>query len=608
LSSVRTMWSTIEAAAAAMAQGNFVVVVDNEDRENEGDLIMAAQFATVEQTAFMVKHTNGILCVPITAARAVELDLPQMIKDNQDRNGTAFSVSCDATVGTTTGASALDRARTTRVLSQPASGPASLNRPGHIFPLVARAGGTCERGGHTEAAVDLCQLGGCRPAGLICELMHPDGTMMRRNACLRFAREHGLEIITTAQIVEFRQTVQGGVSPPRAIATAVDEQRLLQSAADEYYMKVALKLADRGRMSAPPNPWVGCVLVKDDEIIGQGFHHQAGGLHAEPLALADANARHPGAVNGCTAYVTLEPCHHHGKTAPCDQALIAAGVGRVVICLGDPDVRVRGLGVATLMKAGVKTRVGVCEDLGKHSLRSYIRHRCTGRPFVVVKSALTLDGKIACADKTSQWITGPEARADVHLLRARSQAILVGTGTALSDRPRLTTRINGMVDESVDLPPVVPSLRVALDRTGKITSGPLLDTAMAPTLLFTSAATPDATLGLWKKAGVQVCVVPCDGSQRLSLTAVLDELGARGVLQLLVEGGSETHSEFLRARLVDEVHMYKGSTVLGHGGIPWVTADMARTITDANFWNLRSVRHMGNDLCAEYEVSAGSKL
>ena len=148
-----------------------------------------------------------------------------------------------------------------------------------------------------------------------------------------------------------------------------------------------------------------------------------------------------------------------------------------------------------------------------------------------------------------------------------------------------------MVDESVDLPPVVPSLRVALDRTGKITSGPLLDTAMAPTLLFTSAATPDATLGLWKKAGVQVCVVPCDGSQRLSLTAVLDELGARGVLQLLVEGGSETHSEFLRARLVDEVHMYKGSTVLGHGGIPWVTADMARTITDANFWYGQELRH-----------------
>eukprot|EP00036_Acanthoecidae_sp_10tr_P007342 CAMPEP_0182916298 /NCGR_PEP_ID=MMETSP0105_2-20130417/849_1 /TAXON_ID=81532 ORGANISM="Acanthoeca-like sp., Strain 10tr" /NCGR_SAMPLE_ID=MMETSP0105_2 /ASSEMBLY_ACC=CAM_ASM_000205 /LENGTH=215 /DNA_ID=CAMNT_0025053231 /DNA_START=20 /DNA_END=664 /DNA_ORIENTATION=+ len=200
--------TAVVAAAKAIGEGKFVVVVDNEDRENEGDLVMAAQFVTTQACAFMVAHTNGLLCVPMTAGRAEALDLPAMVRDNEDRNGTAFTITCDAAVGTTTGASASDRALTTRLLAADGTVAADLNRPGHILPLVARPGGLLTRGGHTEASVDLCYLAGCRPVALICELMHPWGTMMRRDGCSAFAARHGLVIVSTRQLEAYRRTVQ----------------------------------------------------------------------------------------------------------------------------------------------------------------------------------------------------------------------------------------------------------------------------------------------------------------------------------------------------------------------------------------------------------------
>ena len=329
--------------------------------------------------------------------------------------------------------------------------------------------------------------------------------------------------------------------------------------------------------------------------------------------MRDAEARAAGSVKGCTVYTTLEPCHHQGRTGPCDQALIDAGVARVAVSVLDPDEKVAGQGVAHIKAAGIAVVTAVAQAEGKAALREYLHHRNTGRPYTVLKAALSLDGKIACGDGSSQWITGEAARADGHVLRARSQAILVGSGTAATDAPSLTTRV---VDEVYDalgvLPPSNASLRVVLDSTGATVAGSLLDTSSAPTLIFTSDAAPATVVEGWKAAGVQVCVVPAAdaaaaGGSGLSLAAVLDELGARGILQLLVEGGSAVHASFLRSNLVDEIYMYKGATALGGSAKSWIAADLTATIADAKFWHLRSARVLGNDVCMEYELR-GSKL
>src|SRR5256886_11759118 len=198
-------------------------------------------------------------------------------------------------------------------------------------------------------------------------------------------------------------------------------------------MAAAVARGEQGRLTAAPNPWVGCVLVRDGEIVGRGFHRAAGEPHAEALALAQAGGR----ARGATAVVTLEPCTHFGRTPPCTPALVEAGVARVVVAVLDPDPRVSGRGVEELRAAGVAVDVGVGAAEAEASLRPYLHHRRTGRPLCLLQAAVSLDGRTAAADGTSQWITGPEARADAHRLRAESQAVIVGAGTALADRPSL---------------------------------------------------------------------------------------------------------------------------------------------------------------------------
>ena len=203
---------SVKDAIAAMRQGELVIVVDDTDRENEGDLIMAAGAATPEKMAFMIRHTSGVICVPMTAERLDQLDLPQMVQRNEARLGTAFTVSVDAREGITTGISAADRARTIRVLADPASKPADVVKPGHIFPLRAREGGVLVRAGQTEAAVDLARIAGLNPAGVICEIMNDDGTMARVPALTRFARKHKLLMITIADLIRYRMRTEGLVT------------------------------------------------------------------------------------------------------------------------------------------------------------------------------------------------------------------------------------------------------------------------------------------------------------------------------------------------------------------------------------------------------------
>jgi diaminohydroxyphosphoribosylaminopyrimidine deaminase/5-amino-6-(5-phosphoribosylamino)uracil reductase len=358
-------------------------------------------------------------------------------------------------------------------------------------------------------------------------------------------------------------------------------------------MAEAVALGERGRLTAPPNPWVGSVVVgSDGQVVGRGFHCRAGEPHAEVHALREAGER----ARGATVYVTLEPCAHHGRTPPCAPALVEAGVGRVVVAILDPDERVAGRGIGILRAAGISVHVGAGAAAATRSLAPYLHHRRTGRPLCLLKTAASLDGRTAAADGTSQWITGPEARADAHRLRAESGAVVVGAGTALADQPSLTFRNLAFED---GLTPSQP-LRVLLDAAGRVpATGPLFDLGVAPTLvLTTSTAAPEARRA-WTEAGAEVEEVPQAGG--IDLAVALDLLGRRGILQAMVEGGATIHGAFLRAGLVDRLVVYAGGVVLGSEGLPLFAGPGPGTLAEASRWRLTGVRSLGVDARLDWE-------
>jgi diaminohydroxyphosphoribosylaminopyrimidine deaminase/5-amino-6-(5-phosphoribosylamino)uracil reductase len=357
-------------------------------------------------------------------------------------------------------------------------------------------------------------------------------------------------------------------------------------------MAAALALGEQGRLTAPPNPWVGCVLVRGGEIVGRGFHRAPGEAHAEVVALAEAGER----ARGATAVVTLEPCAHFGRTPPCALGLLEAGVRRVVVALLDPDLKVSGRGVARLREAGVPVDVGVGAEAAAASLAPYLYHRRTGRPLCLLKAAVSLDGRTAAADGSSQWITGPEARADAHWLRAQSQAVVVGAGTALADRPSLTAR---------DVDPPVPRqpLRVLLDARGRVPAvGPLFDPALAATLIVTTALAGRTAVKAWLDAGADVEEVPmsADGAG-VDLAAALALLGPRGVLQAMVEGGAALHGSLVRAGLADRLVLYVGGRLLGDAGRPLLAGPGPATLAEARPWRVTATTPLGPDLRLDCE-------
>jgi diaminohydroxyphosphoribosylaminopyrimidine deaminase/5-amino-6-(5-phosphoribosylamino)uracil reductase len=295
-----------------------------------------------------------------------------------------------------------------------------------------------------------------------------------------------------------------------------------------------------------PNPMVGVVIVdRHGEVAGEGYHHQAGFPHAEQEALEAAGSR----AQGGTLYVNLEPCAHLHRTPSCADAVILAGIRRVVVSMADPDERTRGVGLAKLEGAGIETVLGSQEHAALRLNEFYVKHRSTGRPFVSAKFAMSLDGKIATRAGESRWITGAESRAHGHRLRHMHDAILVGVNTVLTDDPELTARLDGVEARQ--------PLRVILD--SKLRTPPGARVAGPNTLIATTSdgAGPAETLRL-----------PPDAAGRVALEPLLDELGRRGVLSVLVEGGSETHASFLGAGLVDKVYAYISPALIGGRDAP----------------------------------------
>lgn len=342
-------------------------------------------------------------------------------------------------------------------------------------------------------------------------------------------------------------------------------------------MALALRLARRGLYTTDPNPRVGCVIADGDRVVGSGWHEAAGGAHAEIAALNDAAEP----VRGLTAYVTLEPCAFHGRTPPCVDALIEAGIGRVVVPIEDPHERVRGQGLQRLREAGVEVASGLLAEQAEDLNPGFLKRMRTGRPWLRVKSAVSLDGRTGLANGESQWITGEAARQDVQRWRARSSAILTGSGTVLADDPRLNARVGGAV---------LQPLRVVADSRWRTPVNSRLLSDGSDVLLAGVGEAPAALAG----SDVECLALPA-AAGGIDLGALLDELGRRGVNEVQVEAGSRLCGALFTQGLVDEVLLYVAPLLLGDGGPgPFAFGPLESMAQRAHFKVLES-RRVGED-------------
>ena len=354
------------------------------------------------------------------------------------------------------------------------------------------------------------------------------------------------------------------------------------------HMARALELARSVLGRTSPNPAVGAVLVKDGRVVGEGATAPPGGAHAEVAALRAAGD----AARGATLYVTLEPCSIYGRTPPCTDAILAAGVSEVVVAFGDPDPRVDGSGLAQLREAGVEVRGGDGSAAAAEHYRAYAQHRRSGRPLVIAKWAASLDGKIAATSGDARWVSGPEARAWSHRLRVQHDAILVGVETVLLDDPQLTARLD---DAGADLR---QPLRVVLDSHGRTPASArvLDDQDVARTVICCTADAADSWRAAIEACGARVAEVAADVAGRVDLGAMLDWLGQEGVVSLIVEGGGRVHGAFFDAQLVQQVHAVVAPSVIGGAAANAVAGAGATRMADAT--RLRDVRvvWLGRDL------------
>ncbi|MCV2891022.1 bifunctional diaminohydroxyphosphoribosylaminopyrimidine deaminase/5-amino-6-(5-phosphoribosylamino)uracil reductase RibD [Ruegeria aquimaris] len=353
---------------------------------------------------------------------------------------------------------------------------------------------------------------------------------------------------------------------------------------DERYMALALSLGRREQGACWPNPAVGCVIVSDGRIVGRGWTQQGGRPHAETVALAQAGA----AARGATAFVTLEPCAHHGKTPPCAEALIAAGVARVVSAIEDSDPRVAGKGFALLREAGIEVTTGVLADAAARDLAGFFLKTEQGRPWITLKMASSFDGRSATATGESKWITGSYARKLVHAMRARHDAVMVGAGTARADDPSLTVRDLGIARQPVrivvsrylDLPLMSQLARTARQVPVWLCHGPGVD--------------PDRGKA-WESTGAEL--IPCAVSgMQISGLDLVQQLGARGLTRVFCEGGSALAASLLAEDLVDELVGFTAGVAIGAEGLPAIGAMGLERLAEAPRFRLIEMENVGGDV------------
>jgi len=357
-------------------------------------------------------------------------------------------------------------------------------------------------------------------------------------------------------------------------------------AADRFYMEVALALAREGLGRTSPNPAVGCVVVRDGRIVGRGFHPRAGEPHAEVFALEQAGP----AARGAHLYVTLEPCSHHGRTPPCADRIVAAGVRRVVAAMADPNPAVAGRGLARLRRAGLEVRVGVAEAEARRLNEAFCLSVVQRRAFVHLKLAATLDGKTATASGDSRWITSAQSRERVHRLRDRCGVVLVGVGTAEADNPRLSVRLPGRPERRC--------LRVVLDPRARIPMGlSMLEPAEAPfTLVVCGPRAEPSRQRALEARGARVLEV-WEEAGGLDLGGLLTRLYDMGHMEVLVEGGAETARRFLDAGLVDRLHLFYAPKLLGgRDAVPMVGGPSPDHIAQAREVAELEIERIGPDL------------
>ena len=354
-------------------------------------------------------------------------------------------------------------------------------------------------------------------------------------------------------------------------------------------MRAALALARRGLGTTWPNPSVGCVIVRDGRVVGRGYTAPGGRPHAEPVALAMAGPQ----AKGATAYVTLEPCCHWGRSPPCTDALIVAGIARIVVAARDPDPRVNGQGLAKLKAAGIEVTTGLLEAEALDTLTGFSHRITLGRPMVTLKLASTLDGRIATHAGESQWITGAAARRLAHAMRGRHDAVMVGVGTVLADNPELTCRIPGFRP--------TPVVRIVADshlRT-PLTSRLLATAGDIPTWFLLREGTNLAREEAFTTIGAKLIKIP--GSPAgVDLTAAMTALGAAGLTRVLVEGGGQLAAALLRADLVDHIAWFHAPTVMGGDGWPAVQAFGIETLAHMPRFRRDCITAIGDDMLSEF--------
>jgi diaminohydroxyphosphoribosylaminopyrimidine deaminase/5-amino-6-(5-phosphoribosylamino)uracil reductase len=357
---------------------------------------------------------------------------------------------------------------------------------------------------------------------------------------------------------------------------------------DPAHMRRAIELAEGGRGRVSPNPLVGAVIVRDGETLGEGFHAELGGPHAEVAALADADAR-GNDVSGATMHVTQEPCAHHGRQPPCTDAIVAAGLGRVVIGCDDPSAKASGRGPGILRDEGIEVAFteGAEASAARLLVQAFRKHARTGRPLVVHKAAMSLDGRTAAASGDSRWISGAESRQLVHRWRADADAIAVGIGTALADDPLLTAR---------EVDAVRQPLRVVFDTTARLPLDSKLIGSLdeAPLLVVSGPDAPAKRVDALRGAGADVLSVPAD--RHGAIGATLDELGRRDATTLIVEGGAMLAGAFLAAGEIDELRLFVAPLMLGGGGRPLFDGPGAGEIAEATRPLAFESERVGDDL------------